>query len=193
MTLDMNLTFTNHLQQVYNMVSHKCLLLSKLRKYINTHTAIVLYKSMILPVIEYGDVIYGGAKGKPINRLQKIRQRILRMCIYTNEHIETDQLYIMCKTTKLELRREVHLNLFMFRQQTNIDIVNLRRLNMRAHDALVFKKKKNQIMKNINKVFCTQVHLAGMIYRLSKEIYLLMKFQIKSKEKTVIKCNVFFH
>ena len=58
MTLDMNLTFNNHLQQVQNVISHKCLLLSKLRKYINTHTAVILYKSMILPIMEYGDVIW---------------------------------------------------------------------------------------------------------------------------------------
>ena len=58
MILDMNLTFNNHLQQVNNVVSHKCLLLSKLRKYINTYTAIILYKSMILPIMEYGDMEY---------------------------------------------------------------------------------------------------------------------------------------
>ena len=76
MILDMNLTFNNHLQQVNNVVSHKCLLLSKLRKYINTYTAIILFKSMILPIMEYGDLIYGGAKGKPINTLQNVQKNI---------------------------------------------------------------------------------------------------------------------
>ena len=78
---------------------------------------------MILPIMEYEDVIYGGAKGKPINMLQNVQKRILRMCIYTNEYIETERLYIVGKTSKLEIRREVHLNLFMYRQQHNVDII----------------------------------------------------------------------
>ena len=70
--LDLNLTFTSHLQQTLNIISHKCLLLSKLRKYIDTFTAVTLYKSMILPIMEYGSVIYGGARGKPIQKLHNI-------------------------------------------------------------------------------------------------------------------------
>ena len=71
MILDMNLTFNNHLQQILNVISYNCLILSKLRKYIDVHTATVVYKSMILPIMEYGDIIYGGAKGKLIQKLQK--------------------------------------------------------------------------------------------------------------------------
>ena len=142
MILDMNLTFNNHLQQTLNVISYKCLLLSKLRKYINIHTATILYKSMILPVIEYGDVIYGGTTGRLIHRLQSARNRILRICIYSNVYMEKDQMYEICKTTKLEVRREVHLNLFMYKQQTNTSIINTRKVNTRAHDALLFTTKE---------------------------------------------------
>ena len=64
------------------------------------------------------------------------------MCIYTNEYIETERLYIIGKTSKLEIRREVHLNLFMYRQQQNVDIINKRKVYTRAHDALLFITKK---------------------------------------------------
>ena len=60
-----------------------------------------------------GDIIYGGAKGKPITRLQNVQKRILRICIYTQEYIEAEQLFVLGKTSKLEIRREVHLNLFI--------------------------------------------------------------------------------
>ena len=72
---------------------------------------------MILPVIKYGDIIYGGAKGKPVRSLQTVQNRILRMCIYTNKYIATKQLYVIGKTSKLNIRCEGHLNLFMFKQQ----------------------------------------------------------------------------
>ena len=47
---------------------------------------------MILPIMEYGDVIYGGVKGKHIKKLQKMQNRILRICVYSNVYIETDEL-----------------------------------------------------------------------------------------------------
>ena len=158
MILDMNLTFSNHLQQIQNVISQKCLLLSKIRKYINIHTSIILYKSMISPIMEYGDVIYGGAKGKQIQQLQKIQNRILRICIYTNVYIEKEQLYILCKTSKIEVRREVHLNLFMYKQQGNVDIINKRKVNTRAHDALLFTTHKPQ-----NEKYKQNVHYRGAI------------------------------
>ena len=153
MTLDMNLNFNNHLQHVQNVISHKCLLLSKLRKYIDTYTAIILYKSMILPIMEYGNVIYGGAKGQPIKKLQTIQNRILGICLYTNEYIETNQLYTLCKTSKIEIRRVVHLNLLMYKQRDNVHIVNKRNINTRAHDALLFTTQKPNNEKYKQNVF----------------------------------------
>ena len=109
---------------------------------VDTHTAITLYKSMILPITEYGSVIYGGASGKRMQKLQNTQHRILRLCIYSNVYIETEQLFGPCKTSKLDLRREAKLNLFMFEQQSNIEIVNKRVINTRAHGALLFTTKK---------------------------------------------------
>ena len=174
LTLDMNLTFNNHLQNIQNIVSHKCLLLLKLRKYINTFTATILYKTMILPIIEYGDVIYGGAKGKPIQRLQTIQNRILRICLYTDVYIDKEQLYELCDTSKLDIRREVHLRLFMYKQQSNKNIVNKRKVNTRAHDALLFITKKPN-----NEKYKQNVYYRGAIswngLPAKKEIYLSLE------------------
>ena len=152
MILDSYLTFNNHLQQTLNVISHKLLLLCKLRKYIDKHTAITLYKSMILPIMEYGDVIYCGAKGKLLSKLQSAQNRILRLCIYSNVYMETERLYSACKTSKLELRRDIHLNLFMYKQKGNNRIVNNRKIHTRAHDALLFttiKPKNEKYKQNI--------------------------------------------
>ena len=59
-------------------------------------------------------------------------------------------MYELCKTSKLELRREVHL--YMFKQCNNIDIVNIRNVNTRAHDALLFtttKPNNEKYMQNV--------------------------------------------
>ena len=183
MTLDMNLTFNNHLQQTINVICHKLLLLCKLRKYIDRHTAIILYKSMLLSIIEYGDVIYGGCKGKLIQKLQKIQNRILRICIYTNVYIQTDRLYTVCKTCKLGLRRDVHLNLFMYKQQDNIEIVNQRNVCTRAHDALLYVTNKPNNEKYKQNVYYRGALLWNSLPIIERNIPNFKQFKESQKRK----------
>ena len=82
LTLDMNLNYNKHLENCLRLISHKAYLLSKIRMYIDTRTAITIYKTLILPVIEYGDVIYDGANQKLLDALQTSQNRILRICMH---------------------------------------------------------------------------------------------------------------
>ena len=68
-------------------------------------------------------------------------------------HIPTEQLYALCKTSKIELRREIHLNLFMFKQRGNLSIINRRPVNTRAHDALLFNTTKPNNEKYKHNIF----------------------------------------
>ena len=107
------------------MVSYKAYLLGKVRKYINVHTAVTIYKSMILPIIEYGDILYEGSNLKRTNDLQTAQNRILRIYNNTDRYISTQYLHDVSKTNLLKDRRILHLNLFMFKQKGNVHIVNI--------------------------------------------------------------------
>ena len=52
----MHLNYNKHLENIVRSISYKSLLLAKVRKYIMQDIAIRIYKTMILPVLEYGDV-----------------------------------------------------------------------------------------------------------------------------------------
>ena len=59
--LDVNLNFNKHLENCLKLISHKAYLLSKIRNYIDVkYTAVTIYKLMVLPIIEYGDILYEG-------------------------------------------------------------------------------------------------------------------------------------
>ena len=64
-TLDMNFNFNKHLQNCLRIASHKAYLLSKVHSYITTEAALRIYKTMILPVIEYGDILYDNSNMNP--------------------------------------------------------------------------------------------------------------------------------
>ena len=76
-TLDTNLNFNKHLENCIKLISHKAYLLSKIRQYIDMNTAVTIYKTMILPIIEYGNVLYEGSNKKLLNDLQTAQDRIL--------------------------------------------------------------------------------------------------------------------
>ena len=57
-SLDSALTLNYHVKNVSNMISYKAILLGKIRKFLTEKVALKIYKSMILPYFDYGDVIY---------------------------------------------------------------------------------------------------------------------------------------
>ena len=57
--LDKNLNFNEHLEKTYRKVSSRIKLLSRVRQNINPHTAEIIYKVMILPVMLYCCNIFG--------------------------------------------------------------------------------------------------------------------------------------
>ena len=71
-TLDLNLNFNKHIENCLKLISHKTYLLGKIRRYINRHTAMTIYKTMILPIMEYGDILYDGANQKKVEGLTNI-------------------------------------------------------------------------------------------------------------------------
>ena len=77
-TLDMNLNFKKHLEICIRSASYKAMLLSKVRKYITKDAAIRIHKTMILPLIDYGDVLYDGSNQKLLKKIQTLQNRCLR-------------------------------------------------------------------------------------------------------------------
>ena len=71
--LDEHLTYDKHIKEMNKLVSHKLYLLSKVRKYIITYACINIFKTMVLSLIEYCDILYAGSSQK--NLLEKYGKR----------------------------------------------------------------------------------------------------------------------
>ena len=95
-TLDMNFTHKKHLENCIRSTSYKTLLLSKVRKYITTDAAIRIYKTMILPLVDYGDILYDGTNSALLTKLQTLQNRCLRLCMYKNCYMSVNDLHKMC-------------------------------------------------------------------------------------------------
>ena len=137
--LDDQLNFNKHVKELTKLLTHKLYLLSRIRKYLTKRASILIFKTMILSLIEYGDIIYAGTSDLNLRNVVKLFYRGLRICDNTNNKISKKTLCEDCHIAPLDVRREIHLLLFMH-EQTHIDLL-LKKSNIRTrlHQAPVFK------------------------------------------------------
>ena len=112
-----------------------------MRKYITQDVALRIYETMILPIPEYGDILYDGTSNKLTCKLQTLQNRCLRTCLIP-KHIPTIRMHDVCKIANLKACRKMHLQLYMFKQKNNPEIVNTRNICTSLHDAVVFTTLK---------------------------------------------------
>ena len=104
-TLDQNLTYDSHLAILARNVRHKVYLLRTVRPHLTIYAALQIYKTMILPIIEYGSALYAAAANKHIVRLQTIQNSGLRAVFGLPRLTPTRILHSKAGIDKLELRR----------------------------------------------------------------------------------------
>ena len=74
-----------------------------MRSFLNTKEATHVYKNMILPVIEYGDVFLVGATAANRKKLQILQNRGLRCALGRDIDATTDDLHVEVNLLKLKI------------------------------------------------------------------------------------------
>lgn len=108
-TIESRLTLSKNINKTISAVSHKTSQLYKIRKSISPRTALQLYKTMLLPIIDFGDLFYHIKNTKLINKLQILQNRRIRIISnlpkLTNTTIEQRKLDLL----SLCERRALHI------------------------------------------------------------------------------------
>ena len=78
-TLDKNLKFQKHVKSIIKTLSYQIYLLSKIRPFLTEKAAVLIYKSMVLPYIDYGDTVYFSCTKDLLNKLQRMQNRALKI------------------------------------------------------------------------------------------------------------------
>ena len=76
--IDNTLTMDSFNKNVCKKVNFKLYMFGKIRKYITTHAAILIYKQTILPYFDYGRFLMNSASQNSISKLDKYQNRALR-------------------------------------------------------------------------------------------------------------------
>ena len=89
-------------------------LLSRVRKFVNIQQAITIYRSMIVPYFDYGDIFLTNINLKTIDKLQKLQNRALPICLALHGRSNVNELHNVCNINKLNHRRHVRFLKFSF-------------------------------------------------------------------------------
>ena len=155
--IDSKLNFHNHRDLMQKRINYK-MFFQKIRRYINTSTAIIIYKSTILPIIEYADFIYD----RNIKYINKRFQTLQNQGLYIayNQHIltcdmkeSTETLHRNAKMYRLIHRRRLHLLCFAYDLTKNVDYLDIEtyKQNNTKQNCLLFKK---WITLSVHKIPC---------------------------------------
>ena len=140
--LDEHLTYNKHVKEMSKLITHKLYLLSKVRRYITQQACINIFKTMVLSVIEYCDIVYEGTCQTNLSKLDKLFYRGLRICIDSDTKISRKVLCGECKVAPLQDRRKAHLLLFMHKQTDQNYMIKEKTVNTRLQSGPVFKTYK---------------------------------------------------
>ena len=137
-TLDSTLNFSKHITSVIQQICYKMTLLAKLKKYLRDDSALLIYKTMLLPYFDYADVIFCKSNLKDLGKLQTLQNKCLRICMGRERRFDTNRAHKLSNVPFLKDRREAHVCNFMFKRRNKVRLLNRREIRTRAHDVPLF-------------------------------------------------------
>ena len=116
-------------------------LLAKMRRYLKKKVAVLIYKTMILPYLDYGDVIFHRSNSGDLNKLQRLQNRCLGICLGYDRRFSTDIAHTLALTPFLENRRMCMCLISCLLGKNQHHLLNTREIRTRAHDAPLVETK----------------------------------------------------
>ena len=90
--LDSTLNHISHISGFISTMIHKKAMLPKIMKYLDTDTALSVYKAMILPYFDC-DVIYQGSGKELVEKLQRLQNKCLKTCLGLSKTDDTQEVH----------------------------------------------------------------------------------------------------
>ena len=135
--LDPKLAFDNHVRKCVSTSSHKLSILRKVRPMLTRTAAVRIYKAMILPLLEYGDVLYGGAGKQTLKKLQVTQNRCLKLALALPKRTPTTQVHNEGSIGMLTERRDISVLMQAYERVCDGKLLDSRKLRTRKFDAPV--------------------------------------------------------
>ena len=109
--LDETLNFEYHLEKLYNKTFSEVGVLCKVRDCLDQKLALTLYKSLIIPHLDYCNTTYVCANKDSLVKPQLVQNKACRIILMAQSRDHIDDMYEDLNILNLHQRRELHLAL----------------------------------------------------------------------------------
>ena len=118
MKLDPNLSLDHHVEYIKSKTFGKVKLLGRLNDFLLPDTMLMLYKTLILPIMDYGDIVYDGMTQKNALALQRVQNMAFKNILKAPKLTPTTTMHSELDMLTLSQRRMMHNATQMYKIHT---------------------------------------------------------------------------
>lgn len=118
--IDHKLTWASHIQHICSKISRSIGILNKVKKCLDSTTLLLLYNSLILPYLTYGNVIWGRAASTHLSRLLVLQKRAIRIVHHSSYLAHTAPLFQHSRLLKINDLNIYLSSIFVYKLFHNI-------------------------------------------------------------------------
>lgn len=122
-TIDLTMRFTTHKDICIRNANCKSYMLGRIREYVPSNTALMLYKSMVLPYLKFGIVFLLNGCEADIDKLQKTQNKGLRCILRRNRMYDSELLHRDARLETWKVRALTAAMKLMFKFKFSRDYV----------------------------------------------------------------------
>ncbi len=117
--LDNYLTFDQHVEYIHGKAVKKLGIVRKAREFLDRGTSVKLYQSLVLPHMDYCDIVYSCTSEANLQKLQKIQNCACRILLRCDRRAHVKEMHKHLNFLDLKQRRELHLSTECYKQVNN--------------------------------------------------------------------------
>ena len=165
---DENLNWNVHIENMLQKIGKMVGFLGRLRRSLSESVLNMIYKSIILPYFDYGDIVYNSAFKKDTDRLQKLQNRAGRIILKVKPecHVSVAEMHNALNWQLLDRRRHDHSLVFMYKIMNNLTPAYLRSefrtvtsfYSSRLGERLFLPKPRTEYLKKSFKYRCAKAY-----------------------------------
>ena len=109
--IDRNLNMKSFYESMYKLVNHKLYLLKLIMPSLTVNAALAVRKSMIISLIDYGNIFLTALTQEDQSDLQKLQNRVLRCCLDTVDPMDVNviEMHNLVNVKLVDIRRKHNL------------------------------------------------------------------------------------
>ena len=99
--IDRHLKFDEHVKYLKGKIYAKMKTLSRVRQFISQGMSLDMYKSLVIPHLDFGDVVYDAVSKTDAQTLQVLQNQCLRICLKANPRTPIKELHTIANVPML--------------------------------------------------------------------------------------------